>query len=259
MIGAESVTQLTLPLEHNLASMRVPKYNEHSIDTVSHRTRTLPSEIRRMSPITVLLADDHPVLRRGIRTILEMEDDITVVAETGDGEETIRKSRELKPDVLVLDVSMPRRNGIEVIKELSTNEPQTNVLVLSAYDDENFIIEMVEAGAAGYLLKREALGTIVEAVRGVAAGENGWFSRAIISKMLAAQKISREVSFSEREKEIMHYLTQGWTNARISETLGISERTVRYHLRNIYDKIDADSRGMAIAWGIRHGYGKKTG
>jgi DNA-binding NarL/FixJ family response regulator len=210
-----------------------------------------------MSPITVLLADDHPVLRRGIRTILEMEDDITVVAETGDGEETIQKTLELKPDVLVLDVSMPRKNGIEVIKELSTSEPPVNVLVLSAYDDENFIIEMVEAGAAGYLLKREALETIVEAVRGVAVGENGWFSRAIISKMLAAQKTSREISFTEREKEILHYLTLGWTNARISERLGISERTVRYHLRNIYDKIDADSRGMAIAWGIRHGYEKK--
>jgi len=210
-----------------------------------------------MSPITVLLADDHPVLRRGIRTILEMEDDITVVAETGDGEETIQKTLELKPDVLVLDVSMPRKNGIEVIKELSTSEPPVNVLVLSAYDDENFIIEMVEAGAAGYLLKREALETIVEAVRGVAVGENGWFSRAIISKMLAAQKTSREISFTEREKEILHYLTLGWTNARISERLGISERTVRYHLRNIYDKIGADSRGMAIAWGIRHGYEKK--
>lgn len=210
-----------------------------------------------MSQITVLLADDHPVLRRGIRTILEMEEDITVVAETGDGEETIQKTLELKPDVLVLDVSMPRGNGIKVIKELSTSEPPINVLVLSAYDDENFIIEMVEAGAAGYLLKREALDVIVEAVRGVAAGENGWFSRAIISKMLAAQKVSREISFTDREKEILHYLTLGWRNIRISEKLGISERTVRYHLRNIYDKIGADSRGMAIAWGIRHGYERK--
>ncbi len=210
-----------------------------------------------MSQITVLLADDHPVLRRGIRTILEMEDDIMVVAETGDGDETIQRALELRPDVLVLDVSMPRRNGIEVIKELSTSEPPFKVLVLSAYDDENFIIEMVEAGAAGYLLKREALETIVEAVRGVAAGENGWFSRAIISKMLAAQKTSREISFTDREREILHYLTLGWTNTKISEKLGISERTVRYHLRNIYDKIDADSRGMAIAWGIRHGYGGK--
>ncbi len=210
-----------------------------------------------MSQITVLLADDHPVLRRGIRTILEMEDDIMVVAETGDGDETIQRALELRPDVLVLDVSMPRRNGIEVIKELSTSEPPFKVLVLSAYDDENFIIEMVEAGAAGYLLKREALETIVEAVRGVAAGENGWFSRAIISKMLAAQKTSREISFTDREREILHYLTLGWTNTKISEKLGISERTVRYHLRNIYDKIDADSRGMAIAWGIRHGYERK--
>jgi DNA-binding NarL/FixJ family response regulator len=210
-----------------------------------------------MSAISVLLADDHPVLRRGIRTILEMEDDIRVVAETGDGEETIQRVLELKPDVLVLDVSMPKTNGVEVIKALSASYEPVKVLVLSAYDDENFITEMVEAGAAGYLLKREATEAIVEAVRGVAAGETGWFSRAIISKMLAAQKVSRDISFTDREKEILHYLALGWTNTKIGETLGISERTVRYHLRNIYDKVGADSRGMAIAWAVRHGYGQK--
>lgn len=211
-----------------------------------------------MCSIKVILADDHPVLRKGIRTILEMEGDIKVVAEASDGEETIQRVKELNPDVLVLDVSMPKKNGVEVVKELSAADVPMNVLVLSAYDDENFIMEMVAAGAAGYLLKREALDAIVEAVRGVAAGETGWFSRAIISKMLAAQKASREVSLSEREKQILHSLALGWTNAMIGESLGISERTVRYHLRNIYDKIGVDSRGMAIAWGIRHGFGKES-
>ncbi len=210
-----------------------------------------------MNKIRVLLADDHPVLRKGIRTILEMEDDIQVVAETGDGETTIQRAMELKPDVLVLDVSMPKANGVEVIKTLAASNEPVKVLVLSAYDDENFITEMVEAGAAGYLLKREAIEAIVEAVRGVAEGETGWFSRAIINKMLAAQKAEREVAFTDREKEILHYLAQGWTNTKIGETLGISERTVRYHLRNIYDKIGADSRGMAIAWAVRHGYERR--
>ncbi len=210
-----------------------------------------------MSPIRVLLADDHPVLRQGIRTILEMEEDIQVVAETGDGETTIRRVMELKPDVLVLDVSMPKANGVEVIKALSASYEPVKVLVLSAYDDENFITEMVEVGAAGYLLKREAVEVIVEAVRGVASGETGWFSRAIINKMLTAQKSSREIVFTDREKEILHYLALGWTNTKVGEILGISERTVRYHLRNIYDKIGADSRGMAIAWAVRHGYEQK--
>ena len=211
-----------------------------------------------MKQIKVILADDHPVLRKGIRTILEMEGDISVVAETSDGETTIEKVQELLPDVLVLDVSMPHKGGEEVIKELSAANLPVNVLVLSAYDDENFITEMVNAGAAGYLLKREALDTIVEAVRGVAAGETGWFSRAIITKMLAAQKTSREMSLTDREKQILHYLALGFSNAVIGEKLGISERTVRYHLRNIYDKIGVDSRGMAIAWGIRHGFGRNA-
>ena len=211
-----------------------------------------------MSSIRVVLADDHPVLRKGIRTILEMEENIKVVGEAADGEETIDLVTRLRPDVLVLDVSMPRKNGVEVVKELRAAQVPVNVLVLSAYDDENFIMEMVEAGAAGYLLKREALDTIVEAVRGVAAGETGWFSRAIISKLLAAQRTAKEVALSDREKEILHYLSMGRTNTQISEKLGISERTVRYHLRNLYNKIGVDSRGMAIAWGIRHGYGKNT-
>ncbi len=208
-------------------------------------------------PIRVLLADDHPVLRQGIRTILEMEDDIQVVGEAENGEEAIRKTRELQPDVLVLDMAMPGKNGIEVVRELAADQIPVNILVLSAYDDEEFITEMVDAGVAGYLLKREALDTIVEAVRGVAAGEKGWFSRAVINKALAARRTTQKIAFSEREKEILHYLSMGWSNAMIGEKLGITERTVRYHLRNIYDKIGVDSRGMAIAWGIQHGFGKK--
>lgn len=210
-----------------------------------------------MNVITVILADDHPALRKGIRTILEMEGDIQVVAETENGEETIQKVIELRPHVLVLDVSMPKKNGVEVIKELNAAHISVNVLVLSAYDDEDFIMEMADAGAAGYLLKREALDTIVEAVRGVAAGETGWFSRAIINKILAARRTTCDISFSNREKKILNFLSMGWTNAMISEKLGITERTVRYHLRNIYDKIGVDSRSMAIAWGIRHGYGNE--
>ncbi len=211
-----------------------------------------------MNPIRVLLADDHPVLRKGIRTILEMEDDIQVVGEAEDGEEAIQKVKALRPDVLVLDMAMPDKNGVEVVRELAQEGIAVNVLVLSAYDDEEFIAEMVDAGVAGYLLKREALDAIVEAVRGVAAGEKGWFSRAVITKMLSAQRTSREIPLSEREKEILNYLSMGWSNAMIGEKLGITERTVRYHLRNIYGKIGVDSRGMAIAWGIRHGYGKAT-
>ncbi len=211
-----------------------------------------------MSPIRVLLADDHPALRKGIRTILEMEDDIKVVAEADDGEETMRLIDETQPDVMILDVSMPRKSGLDVIKELSKRSVLTNVLVLSAYDDENFITEMIESGAAGYLLKREAPETIVEAVRGVAAGETGWFSKAIIEKIIQQTKnqfIPRP-RLTEREKEILHYLALGWRNTQIADKLNISERTVRYHLRNIYDKVGADSRGMAIAWGVQHGFGK---
>ena len=212
-----------------------------------------------MKKITVILADDHPALRQGIKTMLEMEGDLKVIDEASDGQEALAKVRELKPDVLVLDVSMPNMSGLDVIRTLAQEETPTRVLALSAYDDENFIIEMVEAGAAGYLLKREALETIVEAVRGVAAGETGWFSDAIIEKMARRplQERSVEQQLTNREREILHFLALGWTNNQIGSEMGISERTVRYHLRNIYDKIGANSRGAAIAWAIRHGFGKK--
>ncbi len=210
-----------------------------------------------MNQIRVILADDHPVLRKGIRTILEMEDDIRIIAEASDGEEAIDRVLQLNPDVLVLDVSMPKKTGLQVIAELTASHNPVKVLALSAYDDESFITEMIESGAAGYLLKREALDAIIEAVRGVAVGETGWFSRAIINKILDARRTKEKVNLTDREKEIFDYLTLGWTNNQIGKKLNISERTVRYHLRNIYDKIGATSRGMAIAWGIRHGYGKK--
>lgn len=212
-----------------------------------------------MNPIRVLLADDHPVLRRGIRTILEMEDDIVVVGGAEDGEDALAQVEALKPDVLILDVSMPKLDGIGVIRRLVAERSPVRVLVLSAYDDENFIAEMVESGAAGYLLKREALDTIVEAVRGIAVGETGWFSRAIINKMLETRITGRELSFTDREKEILNLLAKGHNNNQIGELVGITERTVRYHLRNIYDKIGVNSRGMAIAWGVRHGYGEDVG
>jgi len=217
--------------------------------------------VMTMTPIRVLLADDHPVLRKGIRTILEMEEDISVVAEAENGDETLELVEELNPDVLVLDVSMPKKSGLEVIKEMAQDERNTSTLVLSAYDDESFITEMIESGAAGYLLKREALETIVEAVRGVAAGETGWFSKAIVEKIIQQTRTpsTPRSKLTEREKEIMHYLALGWTNNQIGDKLDISERTVRYHLRNIYDKVGATSRGMAIAWGVRHGFGKKKG
>jgi len=141
-----------------------------------------------------------------------------------------------------------------VVRDLSATPAPVNVLVLSAHDDENFIMAMIDAGVAGYLLKHESLEVIVEAVRGVAAGETGWFSRPVINKMLAAQKASQARALSEREKRILHYLARGWSNTAIGEALGISERTVRYHLRNIYDKIGVDSRGKAIVWGVRHGF-----
>jgi len=179
------------------------------------------------------------------------------VGEAGDGDETIQKVIDLRPDVLVLDVSMPGKNGIKVIRELAAMDIPVHVLVLSAYDDEEFITRMVDAGAVGYLLKREALDTIVEAVRGTAAGERGWFSRTIINKIVAAQRLSRKLALTQREKEILHYLALGWSNVMIGNELGISERTVRYHLRHIYEKIGVDSRGMAIAWAIRQGFDKE--
>ena len=207
-----------------------------------------------MSQIRVLLADDHPIIRSGIRLLLEHAPDITVVGETDRGNDVVKLVERLKPDVLLLDMEMPGQSGVDVAQELQQIGAAVRVLVLSAYDDDEYIASLLATGAAGYLTKEEALNTIVDAVRGVARGEEGWFSRRAAAQVaaLARKEQTRPgVNLTEREEEVLKMLAEGWTNLRMANTLSVSERTVRFHLSNIYEKLGVSSRGEAISWALK--------
>lgn len=208
-----------------------------------------------MSLLRVVLADDHPVMRSGIRVLLETAPDIAVVGEAGGGIEALRLVVDLVPDVLLLDMEMPDLSGVEVARQLKAAGSPVRILALSAYDDGHYILELLAIGASGYLTKEEAPEAIIDAVRGVARGEEGWLSRRAAASIAAWTRRDQAGSalLTERETEVMHLLARGWTNNHIAEELNLSERTVRFHLRNIYDKLGVDSRGEAIAWAFREG------
>jgi DNA-binding NarL/FixJ family response regulator len=207
-----------------------------------------------MSQIRVLLADDHPIIRSGIRMLLEQAPDILVVGETDRGNDVTNLVQRLHPDVLLLDMEMPGKSGVDVAHELQNSGAPVRILVLSAYDDDEYIASLISTGAAGYLTKEEALNTIVDAVRGVARGEDGWFSRRAAAQIaaLARKEQSRPgIDLTEREQEVIMMLAEGWTNQRMAHELSVSERTVRFHLSNIYDKLGVSSRAEAIAWALK--------
>jgi DNA-binding NarL/FixJ family response regulator len=205
--------------------------------------------------IRVVLTDDHPVVRSGIRQLLEKTADIVVVGEASDGAEALRLVKALDPDVLLLDMEMPGETGVQVAKQLQAAGSAVRILALSAYDDEQYIVGLLASGAAGYLTKEEALETIAEAVRGVAHGEDGWLSRRAAAQVAAWTRkgASHTNGLTQREIEVARLAARGWTNDQIAEALSISERTVRFHLTNIYTKFGVSTRGAVIAWAVREG------
>jgi len=205
--------------------------------------------------IRVVLTDDHPVVRSGIRQLLENTSDIVVVGEASDGVEALRLVNELAPDVLLLDMEIPGETGVQVARQLQAAASPVRILALSAYDDEQYIVGSLASGAAGYLTKEEALETIAEAVRGVAHGEEGWLSRRAAAQVAAWTRkgLSHDNGLTERELEVVRLAARGWTNDHIAEALSISERTVRFHLTNVYTKLGVSTRGAAIAWAVREG------
>ncbi len=212
-----------------------------------------------MQAIRVVLADDHPVVRTGIRTFLEQAADIEVLAEAEDGKAALRLAEELEPDVLLLDMELPGITGVEVTRRLQAAGSLVRVLALSAYDDEQYVFGLLDAGAAGYLLKDEALAAIVAAVRGVARGEGGWFSRQVAEKVVAWARGERAAPpgvarLTEREVEVLRLLARGRSNARIAQELAVSERTMKFHVENLLGKLGVGNRTEAVVEGIRRGW-----
>lgn len=212
-----------------------------------------------MPSIRVGLADDHPSLRAGIRARLERETDIEVVGEAGTGEEALQLVAEREPHVLLLDMEMPGLSGVEVARRLQMAETPVRVLALSAHDNEEYILKLLDSGAAGYLTKHEPLETIVSAVRGVARGEDGWLSRDVAAALMRHRRDQMFLEedparvLSEREREVLLHLAAGESNKQIADLLYISESTVKKHVNNIYFKLDVSSRAEAVAWAWKHG------
>ncbi|MBE0481746.1 MAG: response regulator transcription factor [Dehalococcoidia bacterium] len=214
-----------------------------------------------MGNIRVLIADDHALVRDGTRQILEHEHDIEVVGEAADGEEALKLVEVLRPDVAIIDISMPRLDGIEATRRIKLVYPSVAVLIVSAYDDEQFIFSLLEAGAAGYLLKSIKGRELVEAVRAVYAGESvlhPHIARKVLDKLAAApargKKLESHEALSAREMDILRLVTKGLSNKDVAENLNLSMRTVQAHLGRIFNKLDVGSRTEAVVRALKEGW-----
>jgi DNA-binding NarL/FixJ family response regulator len=207
-----------------------------------------------MTAIRVILAEDHPITRGGIRELLQKSVGIEVVGEAGSGDEALRLIEDLDPDVLLLDMEMPGLKGVEVARKLQAANSAVRILALSAYDDKEYIRGVLSNGAAGYLTKEEAPQTIVEAVRGVARGEGGWVSRQVAAQMATwTQEETKHAELTDREVQVLRLVVEGKTNSEIGLALGISEKTVEKHLEGVYTKLGAASRVEAAVRAVRDG------
>jgi two-component system response regulator DegU len=206
-----------------------------------------------MPPIRVLLVDDHPVVRQGIRNLLESQEDIKIVGEASGGTEAIQMVKDLSPDVMLLDMEMPGIKGTQVAKQIKDEGLRVRVLALSANDDKQYIQELLSSGASGYLVKEEVPETIIEAVRGVAFGEQGWVSRRIAAQMShwMGGEDEDQNSLTPREVEVLKGVVAGKTNQEIGLSLGISEKTVEKHLESVYNKLGVASRVEAAVHAVR--------
>ncbi|HLO14520.1 MAG TPA: response regulator transcription factor, partial [Anaerolineales bacterium] len=198
--------------------------------------------------IRVLLADDHHIVRQGIRQLLESSKDIEVIAEAGDGEEAQSLIQQLKPDVAVLDIQMPKASGIEVTRWLRAHLPEVGVLILTAYDDDPYVMAVLQAGANGYVLKTATMEDLIQAVRDVYEGKSAL--DASITKKLMANLFKRSDSkpvepLTDRELDVLRLAAKGYTNKAIGIQLNISDRTVQGHLAHIFAKMQATSRTEA--------------
>ena len=211
--------------------------------------------------LRVLISDDHQLFRRGLRMVLEDEDDIEVVAEAGDGNEAVELALEHAPDVVVLDVRMPGRSGIEAARAIRAEQPGTRILVLTISDDEDDLYEAIKAGANGYLLKEISIDEIADAVRQIHAGQS-LISPAMATKLLdefaalvkKGEQPKEEVPtprLTPREMEVLQHIAKGMNNRDIAAALFISENTVKNHVRNILEKLHLRSRMEAVIYAVR--------
>jgi DNA-binding NarL/FixJ family response regulator len=207
--------------------------------------------------ITVLLADDHTVLREATAELIKSQIDMEVVGQAGTGEETIALAGTLKPDVVVMDVAMPRRNGLEATRQIVVQCPETKVLVLSAHQDAEYVIPLLKAGALSYLPKTVGLNELLDAIRSTSRGESVLPPSigSVVVKHLAGEIDSTgKVSLTDREMDVLSLVAEGLTNDQIAQNLHLSTRTVEAHLTHIYNKLNVSSRTEAALLALKKGW-----
>ena len=214
-----------------------------------------------MAKIRILIADDHAVLREGMRRLLEQESDMEVIGEANDGQEAIKMATELEPDVILMDIVMPNLSGVEATRLIKKAKPSSCILILTAYSDIRYILGLLEAGASGYLLKSARSDEIVGAIRAVRSGESvldSLATRKLLERVVSLTKESEEEKergqLSPREIEILRLAARGMSNRDIAVKLELSMRTVKAHLSNIFNKMRCSSRTEAIVKGFKEGY-----
>ena len=219
------------------------------------------SLLNKANKVTVLVADDHPLLRRSLRNLLEEQPDFQVVAEASDGEEAVKLATELEPDIIIMDIGMPKLNGLEATRRIKASHPNVAILILTVYDDEKYALEVLRAGAAGYLTKSVFGEEVVQAVRGIITGEV--VLSPLIAELLlkqAARYPTKPVSLeageklSTREVEVIKLAARGMSNKDIAAHLRLSVRTVKGYLANIFSKLGVGSRTEAVVRGLETGF-----
>jgi len=213
-----------------------------------------------MTPLRILIADDHTLVRQGLRKIIESQSGWVVVGEAGDGRDAVQQTMDLQPDVVVMDIAMPRLNGVEALQQIERRQPNTRVLVLSMYSDEAYVTRAVRAGAAGYLLKDSADVDLIQAVGALSEGKS-FFSPAVARvlldeyvRQLAERGIAdRFDTLSEREREVFQLIAEGHSNKEVATMLHISPTTVETHRAHIMEKLDLHSTADIVLCAVRKG------
>jgi len=218
-----------------------------------------------MDPIRVLIADDHPFYREGVRTMLHTAPDIEIVGEAANGDETVAQAERLQPDVILMDLKMPGTGGIEATRRIRHTSPHIGVLVLTMFEADETVFAAMRAGARGYLLKDADQDELIRAIKAVSRGE-AIFSPAIAQRLIhyfaALRPTAADLAFpelTEREREVLHLIAQGHSNTEIADQLLLSLKTVRNHVSNIYSKLQVADRAQAIVRAREAGLGLERG
>ena len=214
-----------------------------------------------MNKTRIVLADDHAILREGIRALLEDQHDMAVVGEAADGRKAVELAREQSPDIVVMDIGMPLLNGLEATRQIKRECPQVSVVVLTMHDNEEYVSQILAAGASGYVLKRAASSELVTAIRAVAAGQS--YLSPAVTKLLIESYVGRQPgtpavvdpfdTLTAREREVLQLVAEGHTNSQIAKLLNISLKTVKAHRSNLMQKLGLHDRGELIKIAIQRG------